>query len=660
MKKKIVVLLAALLVCLMVQPILAADGSTMTISTSGEAVKQGDTLQVTVSLSETANVTALGLAVKVDGAGLEVVEGSFALELANVKQSSFKYNKNANAYIANIQMDGAQTVSGTLFTFSVKVLDAAALNGKYTISGSPSLRVNNTNTDCSLNSSTVTVACDHSYGAWAKKDDNTHARTCAHCGKEETGSHDWKGEVTKVSGCTEPGEMTYTCTGCGATKTEAIQPSDHVWDSGTVTKAATCGATGEKTFACASCGTTKVETIPLSDKHTYGDWTKVDDATHTHTCSVCQKADTADHTWNEGEVTSKPTCTETGEKTFTCTGCGAAKVETVEKSDTHSYDDGCDAECNLCGHERTPEHKYLDIWSMDETGHWHPCKICWTRTDEDEHTPGPEATEWDDQVCTVCGYVIQEALGHTHRYEDTLTSDETGHWYPCAGCDEKKDFLEHSFEHNCDTTCDVCGYVREIRHDYSNRLSADATGHWNACTVCGEILEKQPHNPGPGATDTTDQTCLDCGFIIQVAHSHVHEASGDVLSGEAQHWYQCYCGQEFGHADHTWDQGAEDQEAGTVTYLCTVCGYSRVAPIQEETQPTEPAAPTGPEQTEPVQPGTTPADPDPTEPSDPGDAPTIAWWWFVIIGICVLLLGGVIFVIVGILTSRKKVGKYSS
>ena len=37
-----------------------------------------------------------------------------------------------------------------------------------------------------------------------------------------------------------------------------------------------------------------------------------------------------DHTWNEGEVSKQPTCTENGERTFTCTDCQETKTEVAE------------------------------------------------------------------------------------------------------------------------------------------------------------------------------------------------------------------------------------------------------------------------------------------------------------------------------------------
>ena len=52
------------------------------------------------------------------------------------------------------------------------------------------------------------------------------------------------------------------------------------------------------------------------------------------------------HAWNEGSVTTAPTCTEKGEKTYTCTRCNETKVEEVEATG-HNYVDGkcaCGAE----------------------------------------------------------------------------------------------------------------------------------------------------------------------------------------------------------------------------------------------------------------------------------------------------------------------------
>ncbi len=74
-----------------------------------------------------------------------------------------------------------------------------------------------------------------------------------------------------------------------------------------------------------------------------------------------------EHVYGEGVYTKEPTCQETGIMTYTCTACGEVKEETVEKVAFH--------------------------------------------------TPGPAATATTDQVCTVCGVVLQEALGEPEPTE---------------------------------------------------------------------------------------------------------------------------------------------------------------------------------------------------------------------------------------------------
>ncbi len=659
MKKRMWILLAALLVCLMIQPVFAA-GSTMTVTASKDTAAPGDTLTVTVSINETLNCTSLGMGVQVDSAAMEVVEGSFKLLVQNVTQSSFKYNANAGGYVAMIQMAGAQTVSGDLFQFSVKIKDSAPLKKDYTITGAPSLRTTAGVVECAVKSDAVHVACNHSFGSWSKQDNDYHARTCSKCKEVETKKHNWEGEVTKENGCDQAGEMTYTCKTCGAVKKETIKPSDHVWNSGKVTKEATCAETGTRTYTCASCKTTKTETIAKTDDHDFGEWKKVDGSSHSRECSICHKTESVSHNWDNGRITKPATCAEVGEKTSNCVDCGATKVETVAKSSSHKYDNGCDDTCNYCGETRTPQHKYQDAWSSDSSGHWHVCSVCGDKRDSGRHTPGTAATEFDPQTCTTCGYVIKSALGHTHNYGTTYTTDSRGHWYACAGCSEKKNYSDHFFFNNCDDTCAICGYVREIEHDYSDRLSYDESGHWNACTVCGDILEKLPHNPGPEATENTDQICLDCGFIIQAASSHTHLPNGDLLANGDSHWYQCACGEIIDKDLHYWDEGVKDTQVGVLTYTCTVCGYTKAELLPEGPQPTDPVNPTQPGNSQTNQPET------PDHSGQTGQTGTdqqpagFAWWWYILIAVGVLILGAVIFVIIGILASRKQVGRFSS
>ena len=71
--------------------------------------------------------------------------------------------------------------------------------------------------------------------------------------------------------------MTYTCTGCGATKTETIAALGHKWDGGETTTEATCEKEGVKTFTCTVCNATRTEDIGKVD-HNLGEDYK---------CSMC-------------------------------------------------------------------------------------------------------------------------------------------------------------------------------------------------------------------------------------------------------------------------------------------------------------------------------------------------------------------------------------
>ena len=67
--------------------------------------------------------------------------------------------------------------------------------------------------------------------------------------------------------------------------------------------------------------------------HRYSsDWS-CDADYHWHAATCSHKdlvSGKAAHTWDEGTVTTAPTCTEAGEKTYRCTVCGAEKIEAVD------------------------------------------------------------------------------------------------------------------------------------------------------------------------------------------------------------------------------------------------------------------------------------------------------------------------------------------
>lgn len=394
---------------------------------------------------------------------------------------------------------------------------------------------------------TLSKTNNHSYSAWSKVNDATHSRTCSVCQNVETANHSWNsGTITKAATCKEAGEKKFTCASCNATKTETIakltthsygswtkvndtthkhtcsvcakeETANHTWNSGSITKQPTCKAEGVKTYTCSGCNATKTESVAKTTAHSYSSWTKVNDTTHKHTCSVCSKEENANHSWNSGTVTKKATCKEEGVKTFTCTGCSTTGTETIAKLTTHTYDHACDTDCNICGTTRTITHSYKTSWSKDKTNHWYECSVCKDKKDLAAHTPGAEATETKAETCTTCDYIIKPALGHKHDYATNWTTDDKGHWYACSGCEEKGSYAEHDFENACDKDCSICGYTRETEHKFAETWTTDANNHWHVCSNCCLKQDEAAHEPGAEATQTTAQTCTICGYEIAPA-----------------------------------------------------------------------------------------------------------------------------------------------
>ena len=123
---------------------------------------------------------------------------------------------------------------------------------------------------------------------------------------------------------------------------EEVPALGHTWDDGVITTAPTCTKTGIKTFTCTTCGEIRTEDIKAT-----GHTVVVDEAvaptctepglTEGSHCSVCNEVIKAQeevaalgHTWDDGEITTAPTCTNTGVKTYTCTACGQTRTEDIK------------------------------------------------------------------------------------------------------------------------------------------------------------------------------------------------------------------------------------------------------------------------------------------------------------------------------------------
>ena len=172
--------------------------------------------------------------------------------------------------------------------------------------------------------------------------------------------------------CTSQITVTTTCSVCGETlKTETKDGyAEHEWVIDEESSTATCTEAGEVTYICAheGCTVTKTEAV-----------------------------DALGHSEDEGTVTTQPTCTTEGVKTFTCTRCGEeVRTEAVEKI-PHTYS------------EETRIWKYTgDIVFNFEINNTTVDKITQTQYD----------------VCSVCGHeeVVMKEDGVTPVTRDTYHS----------------------------------------------------------------------------------------------------------------------------------------------------------------------------------------------------------------------------------------------
>ncbi len=157
----------------------------------------------------------------------------------------------------------------------------------------------------------------------------------------------------KEATCEENGHIAgYTCSTCGKHYSDdtglALIPdaewvipggTGHSWDEGRITKEATCTDKGEKTYSCTACKATKPEEIPATG-HKYGEWTKLDANQHQRVCEHdAAHIEKEGHKWDEGKITKEATCTDKGEKTYTCTACKATKPEEIPATG-HKWDEG--------------------------------------------------------------------------------------------------------------------------------------------------------------------------------------------------------------------------------------------------------------------------------------------------------------------------------
>lgn len=597
MKKSLVGILLCLLMVFTAMTALAVD------------VYPGDTITMNISLTS-AEGSAARVSLNTNGAPV-----SFVKAVAN------NHDGNAVAEMQSLTgrfsiMNLNGVVTGPVGTVTLRINDNAA-PGNYTVS--PVGTLGATGVSGSISFTVLAPSCEHTYDAGVVTTPATceaagvKTLTCTKCGDTKPVEipalgHDYDDGVQTVNPtCNTAGVMTFTCATCGGTYTEPIAATGkHTWNEGTVTKPATCLEDGEKTFTCTGCGLTDTAVITAPGKHTY-------DASN-------------------ATIDKQPTCTEAGHGSFTCTACGAVIDGGEIPAMGHDYQEAVTKQvtCGADGEKTTTcsrcDYKVVEV--IPATGaHTNETKVTTAATCG---TAGVETT-----TCTVCGKTETKEIPATgkHTYAESIVKQETcgaegEKKFTCSVCgDNYSEKIpatgKHTYEEKITTeatctvkgektfTCSVCGdkYTEEIA----------AKGH----TPGADLNEKKPTCTKPGYKY---YTCTACGTEVKEADIpatgvHIYEVTEEVpatctkdgkrvskctyegctktkteklkkLGHKMGDWFVAKAptctenGQEkreclngCGKADtrtlkagHSYGDWSVDQEAGTKTHTCGVCG----------------------------------------------------------------------------------------
>ena len=330
-------------------------------------------------------------------------------------------------------------------------------------------------------------------------------------------------------------------------------------------------------------------------------------------CKVCDKVQkpgksipAKGHSWNEGEITTSPTCENVGVKTYTCTVCNATKAEAIDAT----------------GH--TPVEVAEQPATCTEAGHkaGTKCSVCGATISGMEEIPATGHTEVVDTAveatctktgltegkhCSVCNAVIKAqevipAKGHTEVIDTAVapTCTEPGktEGKHCSVCNTvlvaqevipakgHTEVIDEAIEATCTTPgktegkhCSVCNEVIVAQTEVPAKghtevvdLAVEATctapgkTEGKHCSVCGEVITAQETVPAKGHTEVVDPvveaTCTKPGKTEGKHCSVCNEVlvAQKVVSAKG----------------HDWDSGKILKqptygENGEMLYTCAIC-----------------------------------------------------------------------------------------
>ena len=238
-------------------------------------------------------------------------------------------------------------------------------------------------------------------------------------------------------------------------------------------------------------------------------------------CSVCNEILVAQevipakgHSWDKGVITTSPTCSDAGVKTYTCTVCSETKTEVLDAT----------------GH--TPVDVAEQPATCTEAGHTAgvKCSVCGATISGIEEIPATGHTEViDEAVAATCTTPGKTEGKHCSVCNEVLVPQEE---IPAKG---HMEVIDEAVAATCTTPgktegkhCSVCnevlvpqeeipakGHMEVIDEAVAATCTTPGKTEGKHCSVCNEVLVPQEEIPAKGHTEVIDEavaaTCTESG-----------------------------------------------------------------------------------------------------------------------------------------------------